>query len=78
MSSSFGLLALGSRDLSQDEKEITSCKAEQINKMTTIFTLNSPMVVVLRQNSCHFVNFLSFASSNFFSAWDKPRDLTAN
>ena len=40
MSSSFWLLALGSRDLSQAEKERNSCKAEQINKMTTIFTQN--------------------------------------
>ena len=68
MSSSFGLLALASCDLSQAEKEITSCKAEQIHKMAFIFT----------QNGCHFVNFLSFANSNFFSAWDKPRDPTGN
>ena len=39
MSSSFWLLAVGSNDLSQAEKEITACKAEQINKMTTIFSL---------------------------------------
>ena len=32
------LLAVGSRDLSQAEKEITACKAEQIYKMTPIFT----------------------------------------
>ena len=38
MSSSFWLLALGSRDLSQAEKEITASKAEQIQKMKTIFT----------------------------------------
>ena len=40
MSSSFWLLALGSCDLSQVEKEITSFQAEQINKTTTIFTQN--------------------------------------
>ena len=39
-SPSFGLLAFASRDLSQAGKEITSCKAEQIHKMTTIFTQN--------------------------------------
>ena len=33
-------LALESCDLSRDEKEITACKAEQIHKMTTIFTQN--------------------------------------
>ena len=42
MSSSFWLLALGSRDLSQAEKEIIDCYAEQIHKMTTIFTQNGP------------------------------------
>ena len=32
MSSSFWLLAVGSLDLSQAEKEITACKAKQIKK----------------------------------------------
>ena len=35
MSSSFLRLAVGSLDLSQAEKEITVCKAEQVHKMTT-------------------------------------------
>ena len=38
MSSTFWMLDVGSRDLSQAEKEITSCKpckAEQLLKMTT-------------------------------------------
>ena len=34
------ILAIESGDLSQAEKEITACKAEQIHKMTTIFTQN--------------------------------------
>ena len=57
------ILALESRDLSLAEKEITACKAEQIHKMTTIFTKNGPgsKVVILSENSCHFVNLLSFA-----------------
>ena len=38
MSSSFWLLRVESRDFSQAEKEKTACKAEQIHKMTTIFT----------------------------------------
>ena len=38
MFSNFWLLAVGSRDLSQAEKEITACKVEQIHKLTTIFT----------------------------------------
>ena len=37
MSSSFWLLRVESRDFSQAEKERDACKAEQINKMTTIF-----------------------------------------
>ena len=39
MSSSLGMFALGSRDLSQAEKEIIHCYAEQIHKMTTTFLL---------------------------------------
>ena len=38
MLSSFGLLRVESRYFSQAEKERTACKAEQIHKMTTIFT----------------------------------------
>ena len=41
MWSCFGLLEVESRDFSQAEKERTACKAEQIHKMTTIFTENS-------------------------------------
>ena len=36
ISSRFWPLAPQSRDLSQAEKEITACKADQIHKMTTI------------------------------------------
>jgi hypothetical protein len=35
------ILAIESRGLSQAEKKITACKAEQIHKMTTIFTQNN-------------------------------------
>ena len=42
MSSSFWLLRDESRDFSQAEKERIACKAEQIRKMTTIFTQNGP------------------------------------
>ena len=38
MSSSFWLLQVESCDFSQAEKERTACKAEQIHKLTTIFT----------------------------------------
>ena len=40
MSSCFGLLEVESRDFSQAEKERTAFKAEQIHKMSTIFTQN--------------------------------------
>ena len=42
MSSSFWLLGVESHDFSLAEKERTACKAEQINKITTIFTQNGP------------------------------------
>ena len=42
MSSSFWLFRVESRDFSQAEKERTACNAEQIHKMTTIFTQNGP------------------------------------
>ena len=45
MSSSFWLLGVESRDFSQAEKEGTAIKAEQIRKMTTIFTQNSPSLL---------------------------------
>ena len=40
MSSRFWLLGVESCDFSQAEKERTACKAEQVHKMTTIFTQN--------------------------------------
>jgi hypothetical protein len=40
-------LALGSRDLSQAEKEIIVCQGKQIHKMTPIFTQNG-------QKGCRF------------------------
>ena len=40
MCSSFWLLGVESSDISQAEKERTVCKAEQIHKLTTIFTQN--------------------------------------
>ena len=42
MAFSFWLLDHRSRDLSQPEKEIIDCYAEQIHKMTNIFTQNDP------------------------------------
>ena len=42
MSSSFWLVEVDSHDFSHAEKERTACKAEQIYKLTTIFTQNGP------------------------------------
>jgi hypothetical protein len=42
MSFSFWLLGVDSRDFSNDEKERTACKDEQIHKMTAAFTQNCP------------------------------------
>ena len=42
MYSSFWLLGVESPDFSHAEKERTACKAEQIHKMTAIFTQNGP------------------------------------
>jgi hypothetical protein len=54
MSFSFWLLQVESHDFTQNEIERTACKAEQIYKMTTIFTqkdnlgpFSSKIVVIL-------------------------------
>ena len=76
MSSSFWLLGVESRDFSQAENERTACKAEQVSKMTTIFTQNGPrlsfwvkMVIIL-----WICSALQAVIS--FSAWKKSRDST--
>ena len=50
--SSFWLLGVESRDFGHAEKERTACKAEQINKMTTIVIQNG-----LRLSFCEFDQF---------------------
>ena len=45
MSSSYWLLGVESLDFSKAEKEGTAGKAEQINKMTTDFTLNDKRTI---------------------------------
>ena len=42
MSFSFWLLEVESRDFPHAEKERTACKAEQIHKITSIFSQNGP------------------------------------
>ena len=63
-SSCVWLLGVESRDFSQAEKERT-------HKMTTIFTQNGPRLSLIIENSCLFVNLLSFANSYFFLSLKK-------
>ena len=46
-------------------------QAEQMHKMTSI-SLKMVEVVILSENSCHFVT-CSACNNSFFSAWDKSR-----
>ena len=55
------ILWVKSRDFSQAEKDITTCKAKQIHKMTPIFTQNNN----LSENSCHFCEFAQFSKQSF-------------
>ena len=73
MSSSFWLLGVESRDFSQAEIERTACKAEQIHKMSTIFTQNENLgpfwvkiIVILWIFSAlqAVLSFSSFSTSN--------------
>ena len=63
ISSSCWLLGVESHDFSHAKEERTACKADQIHTMKTIFTQNGPRLslIVLSENSCHFVNLPSFA-----------------
>ena len=78
MSSSFWLLEVESRVFSSAEKEKTACKAEQINKMTTIFIQNDnlgPFCVKIIVN-LWICSALQAVFS--FSACEKSRDSTSN
>ena len=63
--SSFKLLADESRDLSQTENKITVVKVEPIQKMHNHFYSNRSKIVILSENSWHFVNLLRF-DNNYF------------
>ena len=52
------MFAVGSKDVSQAEKEIIVCQAEQIHKMTSIRTQNGL--------GLSFCEFAQIASSSFF------------
>ena len=55
------ILWVESRDFSQAEKDKTACKAEQIHRMTPIFTQNNN----LSDDSCHFCEFAQFSKQSF-------------
>ena len=56
-------LTVESRDLSQAEKKFTKLQAEQIHKMSTIFT-QKHLKNVMGEKICHFVNTVC-NNSNF-------------
>ena len=72
MSSSFWLVEVDSRDFSHVEKERTARKAEQIHKLTTIFTQNGHRLSLWLKICSALQAVLSF------SAWKKSRDSTHN
>ena len=78
MSSSFWLLRVESRGFPQAKKERSTCKAEQIHKMTTIFAQKdnlgpfSMKIVVILWICTALQAVLSF------SAWEKSCDSTHN
>ena len=55
------ILWVESRDFSQADKDITTCKSKQIHKMTPIFSQNNN----LSENSCHFWKFAQFSKQSF-------------
>ena len=71
-------MTVKSRDLSQTKMKITVRKAEQILKNDNYFTQNENFCPFWVKNDCHYVNFVSFTTSPFFSARDKSRDPTVN
>ena len=82
MSSSFWLLRVESRDFSKAKKEKKNCLQSWANPQDdNHFHSKRLPRTILSENSCHFMNLLSFASSSFFlsfSAWEKWRDSTRN
>ena len=67
MSFNFCLLKVESRYFSHAEEERNAYKAKQIHKMTTKYYHSKwSQVVILSENSCHFVNLLSFTRCSFY------------
>ena len=72
------LLRVESRDFSQAEKERIACKAEQIHKMTTIFTQNGPRLSFWVKMADILWICSALEKVLFFSAWEKSSDSTRN
>ena len=70
MFSSFLQLAVGSSDLSQAEKEISLSKAEQIHKMSTIFTQKMTIFFIQDYFELPFCEFAQICKQLFISQLD--------
>ena len=77
MSSSFWQLGVESRDFWHADKERAACKAEQIHKMTTIFTQNDNLKTILSENRTLWI-LSALEAVLFFLAWEKSHDSTPN
>ena len=78
MWSSFWLFGVESHDFSHAEKERTACKVAQIQKMTTIFTLNGPRLSIWVKIVVNLWICSALQAVLPFSAWEKSRDSTPN
>ena len=67
MSSSSWLQGVESRDFSQAEKKRNACKAEQIYKMTTIFTQNDNLELSLNYHPEDKIIIKTRSSSSIFA-----------
>ena len=72
------MLGVESRNVSHAEKEITACKAEQILKMTTIFTQNCPRLLFYVEIVVILWICSALQAVPSFSALEKSHDSTPN
>ena len=78
MSFSFGLMWVESPDFNQAEKERTAFKAEQIHKMTTIFTQKDNLGPFWVKKVVVLWIFKALLAVLSFSAWEKSCVSTRN
>ena len=72
------ILGVESHDFSQAGKDRTAWKAEQIHKMTTIFTQNDNPGPFCGKKIVILWICSAFQAVPSFSAWEKSRDSTPN